>query len=314
MTPSVTELLSDLYDDDGDGISTAEDVSPPPTTGSVKLVNRTIPTPTGRAPDIHIEPRPGKEKTRSASARTACWCPASKCAPSSYRSPIVTASRLRARSGHPGAAQAPGWQDQVPPPARWTSSQWVATVPTTGGMEDVVMRLLANSEPQLLERFRAVSENNFQRLADHRQALRHLRAGPTGSGKTTTLHPSCLINTLDTKIWTAEGSGRNHSRRACASAGQPQGRAGFPTVMRSPREPDVRDHGRRNARQGNQMDRPRSYRSPATCVQHQTPTARLNPSKVSARHGMNLFNFADALLGVLAQRLAKRPCSKCKKA
>jgi len=30
--------------------------------------------------------------------------------------------------------------------------------------------------------------------------------------------------------------------------------------------------------------------------------------------GMDPFNFADALLGVLAQRLAKRLCSKCKKA
>src|ERR1700756_3417765 len=28
--------------------------------------------------------------------------------------------------------------------------------------------------------------------------------------------------------------------------------------------------------------------------------------------GMDPFNFADALLGVLAQRLAKRLCSKCK--
>src|SRR3989304_3498398 len=27
--------------------------------------------------------------------------------------------------------------------------------------------------------------------------------------------------------------------------------------------------------------------------------------------GMDPFNFADALLGILAQRLAKRPCSKC---
>jgi len=44
--------------------------------------------------------------------------------------------------------------------------------------------------------------------------------GPTGSGKTTTLHSVLKhLNTPDTKIWTAEDPSRSR-KRVCASADQ----------------------------------------------------------------------------------------------
>src|SRR5260370_1177713 len=82
----------------------------------------------------------------------------------------------------------------------------VATIPTAGGVEDVVMRILAAGEPIPLDKL-GVLPANMERL---KQCIAKpyglfFVCGPTGSGKTTTLH-SVLgsLNTVDTKIWTAE--------------------------------------------------------------------------------------------------------------
>jgi type II secretory ATPase GspE/PulE/Tfp pilus assembly ATPase PilB-like protein len=82
----------------------------------------------------------------------------------------------------------------------------VATIPTSGGNEDVVMRILAASKPLPLDKM-GFSERN---LAEFKKILQKpygicLVVGPTGSGKTTTLHSGLgFINTEDMKIWTAE--------------------------------------------------------------------------------------------------------------
>src|SRR6185369_16915580 len=82
----------------------------------------------------------------------------------------------------------------------------VATIPTANGNEDVVMRILAASKPLPIEQM-GFSERNLGSLKTlFKQPYGLiLCVGPTGSGKTTTLH-SCLgyINTADMKIWTAE--------------------------------------------------------------------------------------------------------------
>src|SRR3989442_1343193 len=68
------------------------------------------------------------------------------------------------------------------------------------------MRILAASKPLPLEKM-GFSERN---LAEFRKMLEKpygicLVVGPTGSGKTTTLHSGLgYINTVDMKIWTAE--------------------------------------------------------------------------------------------------------------
>ncbi|MGH7258165.1 MAG: GspE/PulE family protein, partial [Nitrospiraceae bacterium] len=80
----------------------------------------------------------------------------------------------------------------------------VATIPTAGYNEDVVMRILAASEPLPLEKMGFSDRNlrEIKNIADKPYGI-ILCVGPTGSGKTTTLH-SVLgsINTPDIKIWT----------------------------------------------------------------------------------------------------------------
>src|SRR5205823_14226 len=82
----------------------------------------------------------------------------------------------------------------------------VATIPTSGGVEDVVMRILAAGEPIPLDKL-GILPVNMERLKSciSKPYGLFFVCGPTGSGKTTTLH-SVLgsLNTVDTKIWTAE--------------------------------------------------------------------------------------------------------------
>ena len=82
----------------------------------------------------------------------------------------------------------------------------VVTVPTHSGLEDVVLRLLAGSKPMPLDSIGLSADNlaELRRLALKPYGLM-LVCGPTGSGKTTTLHSLISdINTENRKIWTAE--------------------------------------------------------------------------------------------------------------
>src|SRR5262249_40751712 len=89
---------------------------------------------------------------------------------------------------------------------RGTIELRVATTPPSGGNEDVVMRILAASKPLPLEKM-GFSERNireFKTILEKPYGI-CLVVGPTGSGKTTTLHSGLgYINNVDTKIWTAE--------------------------------------------------------------------------------------------------------------
>ncbi|MGJ7582909.1 GspE/PulE family protein, partial [Variovorax sp. RHLX14] len=82
----------------------------------------------------------------------------------------------------------------------------VATIPTNNGLEDVVMRILASAKPIPMSAL-GLSPNNLVQLtkAVERPYGMVLCVGPTGSGKTTTLHSALMhINTPERKIWTAE--------------------------------------------------------------------------------------------------------------
>ena len=82
----------------------------------------------------------------------------------------------------------------------------VATIPTNNGLEDVVLRLLASAQPIPVDSL-GLSERNLKALlaAVERPYGMVLCVGPTGSGKTTTLHSALShINVPERKIWTAE--------------------------------------------------------------------------------------------------------------
>jgi len=141
-----------------------------------------------------------------------------------------------------------------------------------------------------------------------------LCVGPTGSGKTTTLHSALgAINTVDMEIWTAE----DPVEITQAGLRQVQGNAKigftFANAMRAflRADPDVimigelRDH------------ETASIAIEASLTGHlvmSTLHTNSAPETITRLIDMGIepFSFADALLGVLAQRLARGLCPVCR--
>ncbi len=109
----------------------------------------------------------------------------------------------------------------------------VATIPTAGGVEDVVMRILAAGEPIPLDKLgvAAAQHGAAEERASRKPYGLFFVCGPTGSGKTTTLH-SVLgsLNTVGHQDLDRRGPGRDHAEGPAPVPDEPQGRA-----SRSPR-------------------------------------------------------------------------------
>ncbi len=191
----------------------------------------------------------------------------------------------------------------------------IATVPTTSGLEDVVMRVLAASSPVPVAELGLDQEalQSVKRLISKPHGL-FLVCGPTGSGKTTTLHSLlAFLNTAERKIWTAEDP--IEITQAGLRQVQVNAKIGwtFAVAMRSfmRADPDVIMVGEMRDAETAKIG------IEASLTGHLVlSTLHTNSGPESIVRlldlGMDPFNFADALLGVLAQRLAKRLCPECK--
>jgi type II secretory ATPase GspE/PulE/Tfp pilus assembly ATPase PilB-like protein len=192
----------------------------------------------------------------------------------------------------------------------------VATVPTAGiDNEDAVLRILSASEPMPLDQL-ALSERNLREL---KKLLEKpygiiLCVGPTGSGKTTTLHSALgYINTPDRKIWTAEDPVEitQHGLRQV----QVHSRIGFDfaAAMRAflRADPDVIMVGEMRDQETAEVGIEASLTGHLVLSTLHTNSAVETITRL-LEMGMDPFNFADALLGVLAQRLARTICQACK--
>lgn len=191
----------------------------------------------------------------------------------------------------------------------------VATIPTVGGEEDVVMRLLPSGEPVPLDAMK-LSDRDYELLISiiTKPYGIALVVGPTGSGKTTTLHSALsYINKPETKIWTAEDPVEITQKGLRQVQVLPKIGFDFAAAMRSflRADPDVimvgemRDHetvaiGIEASLTGHLV-----FSTLHTNSAPETITRLLDM-------GMDPFNFADALLGVLAQRLVRTLCKDCK--
>jgi type II secretory ATPase GspE/PulE/Tfp pilus assembly ATPase PilB-like protein len=191
----------------------------------------------------------------------------------------------------------------------------VATIPTNGGMEDAVLRLLQSSKPIPLDKL-GLSERNLEqiRAAAARPYGMLLCVGPTGSGKTTTLHSLIgSINTPERKIWTAEDPVEITQQGLRQVQVNPRIEWTFAKALRAflRADPDVIMVGEIRDEETAQVAVEASLTGHLLLSTLHTNSAPETVTRLLDM-GMDPFNFADALLGVLAQRLVRRLCSGCR--
>jgi type II secretory ATPase GspE/PulE/Tfp pilus assembly ATPase PilB-like protein len=137
--------------------------------------------------------------------------------------------------------------------------------------------------------------------------------GPTGSGKTTTLHSILKsLNKPDTKIWTAEDPVEITQKGLRQVQINKKAGIDFALVMRAflRADPDIIMVGESRDKETVSMGVEASLTGHLVFSTLHTNSAPESIIRLLDM-GMDPFNFADALLGILAQRLAKKLC-ECK--
>jgi type II secretory ATPase GspE/PulE/Tfp pilus assembly ATPase PilB-like protein len=192
----------------------------------------------------------------------------------------------------------------------------IATIPTSGGLEDVVMRLLAAGEPIPLNNI-GFSDKNYEKFlsAVTKPYGIIFVCGPTGSGKTTTLHSALgYINKSETKIWTAEDPVEITQRGLRQVQVKPKIGFDFAAAMRSflRADPDVIMVGEMRDKETTSIGIEASLTGHLVLSTLHTNSAPESITRLLDM-GMDPFNFADAVLCILAQRLVRTLCRDCKK-
>ncbi|MBF0453541.1 MAG: GspE/PulE family protein [Magnetococcales bacterium] len=190
----------------------------------------------------------------------------------------------------------------------------VATIPTVYG-ESAVMRVLASGGGLTFDKLN-LSENNYknlEKLVTNPQGIL-LVVGPTGSGKTTTLHAVIgRINTAERKIWTAEDPVEITQKGLQQVQIDHKIGFDFSTALRAflRADPDV-------ILIGEMRDRETAHSGIEASLTGHLVFSTLHTNSATETVirlldlGMDPLNFADALLGILAQRLVRTLCENCK--
>ena len=314
---SVGELLSGMEDGDEDGEGGPVEVSEAVENELVKLLNKIIVDAYRQGvSDIHIEPLPGKGKTGIRFRKDGSLVPYIEI-PASYRSALVARIKIMCDLDISERRKPQDGKIKFKKYGPLDIELRVATIPSTGGVEDVVMRILAAGEPIPLDKL-GVLPFNLDRLRSTIEKPYGLFfvCGPTGSGKTTTLHSVLnYLNTPDTKIWTAEDPVEITQKGLRQVQVNRKAGLDFATVMRAflRADPDVIMVGEMRDKETVGMGIEASLTGHLVFATLHTNSAPESIVRLLDM-GMDPFNFADALLGILAQRLAKRLCSSCKQA
>lgn len=296
---------------------TSDDASAATDNELVKLVNKMILDAYHQgASDIHIEPYPGKAKTEIRLRKDGTLVPYME-VPGSYRNALVARIKIMCDLDISEKRKPQDGKIKFKKFGPADIELRVATIPSSGGLEDVVMRILAGGEPLPLNKL-ALSDANLQRLttAVSKPYGLFFVCGPTGSGKTTTLH-SVLghLNTPGTKIWTAEDPVEITQKGLRQVQVNRKAGMDFATVMKAflRADPDIIMVGEMRDQETTRIGIEASLTGHLVFATLHTNSAPESIIRLLDM-GMDPFNFADALLGILAQRLAKRLCSACKQA
>jgi len=190
----------------------------------------------------------------------------------------------------------------------------VATIPTVNG-ESVVLRLLAGGGALPMKKLN-LTKHNMQGILDATSKPHglFLVVGPTGSGKTTTLHAVLAhLNTPDRKIWTAEDP--VEITQAGLQQVQINNKIGFDfmAAMRAflRADPDCILIGEMRDQETASIGIEASLTGHLVLSTLHTNSAPETITRLLDL-GMDPINFSDALLGILAQRLIRTLCGKCK--
>ncbi len=281
----------------------------------VRLINNMIvEAHNERVSDIHIESYPGREKIRIRFRKDGLLRTYLELPPN-YRSALVARLKIMCdldiserRKPQDGKIAFSKFSAQHRLELR------VATIPTNNGLEDVVMRLLTSARPIALGNL-GLSAYNLDKF---RQAIERpyglvLCVGPTGSGKTTTLHSGLShINIPERKIWTAEDPIEITQPGLRQVQVNPKIGWTFAGALRAflRADPDVIMVGEIRDQETAQVAIEASLTGHLVLSTLHTNSAAETVTRLLDM-GMDPFNFADSLLAVLAQRLVRRNCAKC---
>ncbi|MFW6148102.1 MAG: ATPase, T2SS/T4P/T4SS family, partial [Thermodesulfobacteriota bacterium] len=310
---SIEEILGQLVtseeeEDETDGMSEEDGAI-------VQLVNKMVIDAYNRgASDIHIEPRSGKADA-VIRFRIDGACQLYQTIHYTYKNAIC--SRVKIMSDLDIAER------RLPQDGKIKFQKYapldielrVATIPTAGGNEDVVMRLLSSGEPIALDKMglRDRDYDEFIGMIERPYGI-ILVVGPTGSGKTTTLHSALhRINRPETKIWTAEDPVEITQDGLRQVQMQPRIGLNFAAAMRSflRADPDVIMVGEMRDEETAAMGIEASLTGHLVFSTLHTNSAPETITRLLDM-GMDPFNFSDAILGILAQRLVRTLCKDCK--
>jgi type II secretory ATPase GspE/PulE/Tfp pilus assembly ATPase PilB-like protein len=316
LAGNVEDMLGAMGDEDVGALDTgaADEASAAADNELVKLVNKVIVDAFNQGvSDIHIEPYPGKAKTEIRFRKDGSLGPYIEI-PASYRAALAARLKIMCDLDISEKRKPQDGKIKFKKFGPLDIELRVATIPTAGGVEDVVMRILAAGEPIPLEKM-GFTPFNLEKLQSNVSKPYGLFfvCGPTGSGKTTTLHSVLkYLNTPDTKIWTAEDPVEITQKGLRQVQVNKKAGLDFAAVMKAflRADPDIIMVGEMRDKETTGTGIEASLTGHLVFATLHTNSAPESITRLLDM-GMDPFNFADALLGILAQRLAKRMCS-CK--
>ena len=191
----------------------------------------------------------------------------------------------------------------------------VAVMPTNNSLEDIVLRVLPQQAELPLKDIGMMPENleRFRKAIEQPHGI-VLCVGPTGSGKTTTLHAAIgHLKNPEVKIWTAEDPVEITQDRIRQVQVHPKIGFTFERALRSflRLDPDIIMIGEIRDRETADAAIEASLTGHLVLSTLHTNSAPETVTRL-LEMGLDPFSFGDALMAVLAQRLVRKLCTACK--